>query len=48
MSEVDLLIYRVRLARQPKKYRDLIPTLELMGEFIKEFLRNHSKKRKRK
>lgn len=48
MSEVDLLIHRVRLSKEPKKYRELIPTLYLIGEFIKEFLRNHSKKRKRK
>jgi hypothetical protein len=48
MSEVDLLIHRVRLSRQPKKYRELLPTLELIGEFIKEFLRKHSKKRKKK
>ena len=48
MSELEVMLHKARLAKEPKKYREIIATLEHLGEFIKVFLKENGRRKRRK
>lgn len=45
MSEIEVMIHKIRMGKEPKKYRILIMNLMELGEFIKKFLKDSAKNR---